>query len=385
VRNGWMRKGRRLFQGLSMAILVLLSLGVCWTAAYFITSGIYSRIGVQPNGLIAQLVNSVLGLCILGVILVVISRLSFSGHQAKFQTVIDAMRKLSRGDFNVSLDIRQAVDNQFGQLIRSFNDMAARLGDMEKMRQEFISNVSHEIQSPLTSIRGFARALRNPRLSDEERNHYLDIIETESMRLSRLSDNLLKLTSLESEHHPFEPVRYRLDKQLREVILAFEPQWTDKSIDVDVNLEEGEIVADRDLMNQVWGNLIHNSIKFTPSGGTIGIRLKFAEGDAEVLFSDTGIGIGEEDLPRIFERFYKADKSRNRSAGGSGLGLAVVKKIVDLHRGSIDVRSEPGKGTAFTVRLPAAGPAAPSAARHISGGGAAERGADAPAGGSGRR
>jgi signal transduction histidine kinase len=224
---------------------------------------------------------------------------------------------------------------------------------MEKMRQEFISNVSHEIQSPLTSISGFARALRDTRLSEEERAHYLDIIETESIRLSKMSDNLLKLTSLESEHHPFEPKRYRLDKQLRAVVLACEPLWLDKSIDMDVSLEEGEIDADPDLMNQVWGNLIHNSIKFTPRGGTIGVELQFRDGEAAVRISDTGIGIGEEDLPRIFERFYKADKSRNRAGGGSGLGLSIVKKIVDLHHGSIDVQSRPGEGTVFTVRLPA--------------------------------
>jgi signal transduction histidine kinase len=342
-----------MIRAVSSVLAVVLALVVFWIAAYYITSHLYSRFGVYPNDLLRQLVNSVLGFLMFGGMMAIISWITLPKRMSMFHSIIDAMRRLSRGDFNVSLNIRTGVDNQFGQLVRSFNDMAAQLSVMEKMRQEFISNVSHEIQSPLTSISGFARALRNDRLSDEERAHYLDIIETESMRLSKLSDNLLKLTSLESEHHPFEPRRYRLDKQLRDVVLACEPQWLDKAIDVDVCLEECEIVADPELMNQVWGNLIHNSIKFTPRGGAIGVRLQLRNGEAAVRISDTGIGIAEEDLPRIFERFYKADKSRNRSGGGSGLGLSIVKKIVELHRGSIDVESKPGEGTAFTVRLPA--------------------------------
>lgn len=343
---------RRMLHTILTALFVLLFLGVCWIAAYFITSYVYNRIGEQPDDLVRQLVNSALGFLIFGGIMAIISFITLPKRMAMFNSIIDAMRRLSRGDFSVNLNIKTGVDNQFTQLVQSFNDMAAQLGTMERMRQEFISNVSHEIQSPLTSISGFARALRSARLSGEERDHYLDIIETESMRLSKLSDNLLKLTSLESEHHPFERKRYRLDKQLRAVVLTCEPQWLDKLIDMDMSLEEGEIVADPDLLNQVWGNLIQNSIKFTPHGGTIGVRLQFGNGIAAVRVSDSGIGIGEEDLPRIFERFYKTDKSRNRASGGSGLGLAIVKKIVDLHHGTIEVQSKPGEGTVFTVRLP---------------------------------
>ena len=342
----------KILRTIASVCLILLVMAICWTAAYYITSYLYERFGVQPSDLVRLLVNSTVGFVIFGLLMLLISYLTLPKRMAMFNTIIDAMRRLSQGDFNVTLNIKMKVDNQFGQLVRSFNDMAARLGEMEKLRQEFISNVSHEIQSPLTSIRGFALALKNNQLSDEERAHYLGIIETESIRLSQLSDNLLKLTSLESNHHPFERKQYRLDRQLRAVILACEPQWLDKSIDMDVSLEEVEIVADPDLMNQVWMNLIHNSIKFTPNSGKISVRLQLREREAAVSIIDTGIGIGEEDLPRIFERFYKADKSRNRKGGGSGLGLSIVKKIVDLHGGSIDVQSQLGKGTSITVRLP---------------------------------
>ncbi|OUM90576.1 MAG: two-component sensor histidine kinase [Bacillus thermozeamaize] len=347
-----MKNIRKRLRFLAALLIFIFALGACWTAAFFLTSLLYSRIGARPPELVRFLMDATLGLLIFAGGLAALSRVAFPGHMAGFQALTDAMRRLSRGDFNVKLQVQAEEDGQFGRLVQSFNEMASGLKALEDMRQEFISNVSHEIQSPLASISGFARALRSDRLSEEERGRYLDIIETESKRLSRLSDNLLKLAALESEHPPFRPERYRLDRQLREAVLACEPQWLEKSIDMEVDLEETEIVADPELMGQVWGNLIHNAVKFTPAGGTIGVLLRRSGEAAEVCVSDTGIGIGEEDLPRIFERFYKADKARGRAGGGSGLGLSIVKKIVDLHRGSIEVRSKPGEGTTFTVRLP---------------------------------
>lgn len=347
-----MRTVRRHLRFLSALLIFILSLVACWSAAFYLTSLVYARIGGQPPDLPRFLIDATFGLLIFAGGLAVLSRIAFPGHMAGFHALIDAMRRLSRGDFNVKLQVKAEEDGQFGRLVQSFNEMASQLKALEDMRQEFISNVSHEIQSPLASISGFARALRSDRLSDEERGRYLDIIETESKRLSRLSDNLLKLAALESEHPPFRPERYRLDRQLREAVLACEPQWLDKSINMEADLEAAEIVADPELLSQVWGNLLHNAVKFTPEGGTIGVRLRRSGEAAEVCVSDTGIGIGEEDLPRIFERFYKADKARSRAGGGSGLGLSIVKKIVDLHRGSIEVRSKPGEGTTFTVRLP---------------------------------
>ncbi|HFR4222810.1 TPA: envelope stress sensor histidine kinase HitS, partial [Bacillus cereus] len=216
----------------------------------------------------------------------------------------------------------------------------------------FVSNVSHEIQSPLTSIKGFARALQDDNLSEEKRKHYLTIIETETTRLSKLSQNLLKLTLLESEEYTPERVSYRLDQQLKQIVLNSEPLWAEKEIELELDLEKVYVIADQESMSQVWINLIHNSIKFTPSGGTITIQLKEHETVVEVRIRDSGIGISEEQKQHIFERFYKADSSRNRAYGGSGLGLAIVKKVLDLHQGEIKVESEEGKGTEFIVRMP---------------------------------
>ena len=272
-------------------------------------------------------------------------------QKAVFQPIIEALRQIAKGDYNISLN-SHIGPHPYSEIVDSINHMAVELNQIEQLRQEFISNISHEIQSPLTSIGGFAKVLQNDGLSKEERRHYLEIIETESMRLAKLSENLLKLTSLESEHHPFELKRYRLDKQLRRIVLACEPQWVEKAIKLDIDLEEAFTVADEELMSQVWQNLMNNSIKFTPSEGLISIHLRQSNLETVVQISDTGIGIVEEDLPHIFERFFIADKSRNRSSSGSGLGLAIVKKIVDMHNSTISVHSKLGEGTIFRVALP---------------------------------
>jgi signal transduction histidine kinase len=230
--------------------------------------------------------------------------------------------------------------------------MAQELSKIENMRQEFILNVSHEIQSPLTSIRGFAKALRNNNISPEDRLNYLDIIESESMRLSKLSDNLLRLSSLETDSIRPVPKVYRLDKQLRSIILTCEPQWVEKNITMDISLDELDIKADEDMMSQVWINLIHNSIKFTKEGGGISISLHQKEERIIFEISDTGIGIAKEDQEHIFERFFKGDKSRTPSVKGSGLGLSIVKRIIELHLGTIMVDSELDIGTKFFITLP---------------------------------
>ncbi|PKG24791.1 two-component sensor histidine kinase [Niallia nealsonii] len=275
-----------------------------------------------------------------------------SKRQHFVQEIIAALRKIANGDFNVQLDFELDEQNEISELIGHFNHMTKQLKQMEEMRQEFISNVSHEIQSPLTSIVGFAQAIQYNELTLEERNHYLTIIETESRRLSKLSDNLLKLTSLESEQHPFEKNSYRLDQQIRHIILACEPNWTEKELEMDVSLDKLFITADEELMSQVWTNLIHNSIKFTPSGGQLSIRLQLIEHQAVISITDTGIGISEQDQLHVFERFFKADLARDRTKSGSGLGLSIVKKIVEMHEGQISVESKLGVGTTFKVVLP---------------------------------
>jgi two-component system phosphate regulon sensor histidine kinase PhoR len=340
-----------------------IGIAVSWGMAYFIMGLIYRLwFPEYDHPLLRQYLTLVLSMTLLFVLMQVI-RLVFKpkGHPMPLMPMIDAMRRMSKGDFNVNLDSNSRHMGHFAPLVSSFNEMAFELNQIEIMRQEFISNVSHEIQSPLTSISGFARALQSDQLTPETRRHYLDIIETESKRLSRMSDNLLKLTSLESKHHPFEPKSYRLDRQLRRIILSCEPLWQEKSIHMDVELPELSVVADEDLMNQVWINLLHNSIKFTSEGGKIRVLLEEENERLRIEFIDNGSGIPETALPHLFERFFKADKARNRfgNGSGSGLGLSIVKKIIDMHGGEITAHSYPNESTTFRVML-SASCAAPS-------------------------
>ncbi|WP_201318094.1 HAMP domain-containing sensor histidine kinase [Paenibacillus sp. EPM92] len=267
----------------------------------------------------------------------------------KLMTV--ATRRIAKGNFNIRLNWGKRKD-ELGELARSFSDMAEELKQLEQMRRDFVSNVSHEIQSPLTSISGFSKLIRDPGMPANERNQYLDIIETESLRLSRLSENLLKLASLESEHHPFHPVTFDLDEQLRRVVVALEPQWSAKELELELELPRVKITGDPDQLNQVWINLFGNAVKFTPREGRVSIRLEALTDRVKVVIADTGIGIKEEDLEPIFTRFYKADRARQRELGGSGLGLSIVRKIVELHQGSVEVQSQPGQGATFIVTLP---------------------------------
>ncbi|WP_321474336.1 HAMP domain-containing sensor histidine kinase [uncultured Paludibaculum sp.] len=323
--------------------------------AFYLTDAAYARLGWHPHALLSLILNCFLGLFLMIALAATIGMIFRPRDRRRnaFSPITDALARIATGDFSIRLDENLRRHGVVGELVQSVNHMATKLDEMEKLRQEFVSDVSHEIQSPLTSIRGFACALRKDGLAPDDRHHYLDVIEAESLRLSRLSENLLKLASLDSEKVHFEPKPYRLDQQLRNLILACETQWSGKKLDMEVALDEATITADEDLLSQAWINLIHNSIKFTPEGGTVRVGLHRTADNWQVTIADTGIGISEEEQARIFERFYKADRSRRHSTGGSGLGLAIAKRAVELHHGSIAVRSQPGSGAEFTVSLPA--------------------------------
>ena len=325
-----------------------------WSAAYVGTSFLYKEWNMNTSDFSRGLLTLFVMILLFIVTIWTISKRAHPKRIDFFTVMIDAMKRISKGDYNFKLanQFEHKKDHPFGKIVEGINEMAEELNQMEELRQEFISNVSHEIQSPLASISGFANVLKQSDLTLEERQHYLGIIETESRRLANLSDNLLKLTSIESQHHPFEPTVYRLDKQVREVILSCEPQWLKKSLELDISLNEVEIIADEELMSQVWINLITNSIKFTPDGGNLTVMLYKQAETAFVSITDTGMGMTKEDQGHIFERFYKVDKSRNRTLGGSGLGLSISQKIIDMHDGSIHVQSQLHEGTTFTITLP---------------------------------
>ena len=323
-----------------------------FAAAYGIMRVIY-RFSGRPPEILAHLLTGLLTVALIMSIARIISRLR--GNPGKeirrdpHGQITDALAQIALGNFDVLLETD--TRGWHNDLAEAFNKMAKNLGTMETMRQDFISNVSHEIQSPLTSISGFAALLQKDGLPDDERRRYAAVIGTESRRLSSLSDNLLKLSSLENDKNPLNKREFRLDRQIEHVALTLEPQWTAKNLSLEADLQKLSVCGDEDLLSQVWMNLLHNAIKFTPEGGQINITLTIDENLAYVKISDTGEGIAHEDQIRVFERFFKADKARDRALGGNGLGLSLVKKIVELHDGSVTVESEPGEGTSFTVML----------------------------------
>ncbi|MFD0671122.1 sensor histidine kinase [Cohnella sp. GCM10027633] len=266
------------------------------------------------------------------------------------QKLTRATRKMATGDFNVRLHSKRK--DEIGQLTASFNRMAQELGALESTRRQFVSDVSHEIQSPLTSIKGFTQALMHKKMDEPARMRLLGIIEEESNRLSRLSEDLLQLSSLEHGHLKPNATHYRLDEQIRGVIIASEPQWAAKAIDISFEADEVLLSADRDRLYQLWVNLLGNAVKFTEAGGRIDIAVTDLGEYVRASFADTGRGIPADEIDHIFKPFYKVDKSRERTLQGNGIGLSIVKRIVELHNGEIQVTSAIGAGTTITVKLP---------------------------------
>jgi len=258
-----------------------------------------------------------------------------------------ATSRVAEGDFDVRLPENRS--GELGALMRSFNTMTEKLGKTAYLQKDFISSISHEFKTPIASIRGFAKLLQMPGLDDETRSDYVNMIAAESERLTRLSQTLMRLTSLEQQMSPATLSSFRLDEQVREVILHLAPQWESKNIDWQLELSPVTIASDEDLLRQVWINLIQNAIKFSPHGGRIHINV-MDMGEAVVDVIDHGAGMDDKTVERIFDRFFQADTSRANE--GVGLGLCLVKRIVDILGGVIRVRSAPGIGSTFRVRLP---------------------------------
>lgn len=262
----------------------------------------------------------------------------------------NAIKELSNGNYNVRVD--NVGQDEISKLNQGFNQMARQLAKQDETRQKFISDISHEFQTPLTSIQGFANILKEEDLPKEQRVKYANIILYNSKRLSSLAKNMLQLTLLDREEIELEISNYSLVNQMNRVISTQENQATEKNIEIVFETPKKDIFIDGDeqRLEQVWTNIISNAIKYTNEGGLITITMKKSSKDIEVSIEDTGIGMSKEVVSHIFERFYREDKARN--VEGNGLGLAIVKSIVDLHHGKIDILSQVDVGTNFIVKLP---------------------------------
>ncbi len=268
------------------------------------------------------------------------------------KTLSNAARKVAGGELDVKVEITGR--DELSHLADDFNTMAEELKSIDTMRNQFVSDVSHEFRTPITSIKGYAELLRDDvthikDISDEKKLQYCNIITDESNRLITLSGDLLRLSELDSKiiH---KVTKFSLDEQIRKVIVLLEPQWSAKNITFNIDMNEIEYSGDKDLLKQLWINLIQNAIKFSYDEGIITILLHNRDNCFYVEIKDNGVGIALSDQSYIFDSFYMANKSRENV--GNGLGLAIVKRIVEITGGRINVSSEPNKGTSFKIELP---------------------------------
>ncbi len=276
------------------------------------------------------------------------------------RNVFNPLRKLTRltkqvseGNYDVNVE---GITNIFtkktdlGTLVDAFEDMTQELSSTEIFRNDFIHNFSHEFKTPIISIRGFAKQLYNGNLTKEQQNEFAKIILDESEHLANMSSNVLLLSKLESQEIVSDKEKFSLDEQLRTCMLLMEEQWSEKNLTIDMDLDEIEYYQNKDLLSHVWMNLFSNAVKFSKDGGTVTVKCHRANDAVFVAVSDNGMGMDSDTRKHIFEKFYQGDSSH--ATAGNGLGLSLVKRIVEMTGGRISVESDFGKGSTFIVSLP---------------------------------
>ena len=265
------------------------------------------------------------------------------------QNISEAFDALSAGNFDVRVPENERL-GEIREMARHFNAMAHDLSHMETLRSDFVANVSHEFKTPIAAIEGYATLLQNHNLPPEKHDHYVEKILENSRRLTNLSGNVLMLSKLENQEIIPGKSEFRLDEQLRKCVLLLESKWAEKNMEFDMELPKLDYYGSAPLLSQVWVNLLDNAIKHSPNGGVIHVGVRQTDALLTVTITDHGDGMSEEVQKHIFEKFYQGDPSHK--AEGNGLGLALVKRIVELCKGTIVVESSPGEGAAFSVSLP---------------------------------
>lgn len=283
-------------------------------------------------------------------------------HSASYVTnpitkISEGMQKVADGDFSVQLTLsdihrkkqRDKNYDEISVMADNFNKMTRELSGMDYMRKDFMSNVAHEIKTPVAAITGFSEMLLDGGLSKEEQEEYLTYIYQEAQRLSRINENMLQMSRLDHQNIVDLTQEVQVDEQIRRCIILLGEKWPDREIQYELDLEKCSIVSNYDLLFQLWTNLIDNAIKYSKNECTIWITAKIMDNFLVFTIKDEGIGISEDKLSKIYDRFYQCDESHKKQ--GSGLGLSIVKRIIELLNGSITCESKLGEGTIFTVRL----------------------------------
>ncbi|MBQ4089889.1 MAG: HAMP domain-containing histidine kinase [Clostridia bacterium] len=343
----------------SLAFRLFISMTLIMILANVISGGWYLivslRAGFVPKIMFAFFSTPLHFLVLSMVIGVILIALLARMMIRPIRELVHATKQVAKGDFTVRVETGEA-DDEVAELVGSFNDMTKELGNNEIFKKDFINSFSHEFKTPIVSIRGFAKQLQRDDISEEQRSEYVDIIVRESERLANMSTNVLLLTRLENQQIMPDISEFSLDEQIRQAILLLEKQWSDKELELDLDLTYLNIRANEEMLSHVWINIIGNAIKFSEQGGRLGVSCRMVGDKVQVAVEDNGIGMDEETCRRIFDKFYQGDVSsaglHSHATEGNGLGLSLVKRIVELSNGSITVKSSPGNGSTFIVELP---------------------------------
>lgn len=300
------------------------------------------------DGVIGAVLETITFAAIIGLVLVIVV---FKHVIGPIRKMSDATKKVAKGDFNVQIENKKIRKDEIGTLTENFNMMVRELESNEYLSKEFMNNVSHEFKTPIASIQGFANLLKDKDLSEKDKEEYIDIIIEESGRLANLSNNIQQLSKLENKKGLIQKQKVAIDEQIRKCIIILNNKLEEKNIEIGMDEDKDVFLnVNEDMMHQVWINLINNAIKYTDDNGRIDIIIDEFKDRVVVEVKDTGRGIKEENVDKIFEKFYQEDSSHNSE--GNGLGLAIVKKIVELHKGTIEVKSKMGEGSSFIVTIP---------------------------------
>lgn len=305
--------------------------------------GITINLGLNP---ILPLIGFLLVSCCIGT---AISAIISKKMLNPLTTFTNAAKKVAKGDFSIRLDENSSIE-ELRQASVSFNKMVQELGSTETLRSDFVTNVSHEMKTPIAAIEGYATLLQNDELTREERNDYTARIIESTKKLSTLTSNILKISKLENQEMQIHEQVFDLDEQIRQAILSLEQLWSRKDLELDIDLAPIKFKGSEELLMQVWTNIIGNAVKFTPKGGKISVSLTEKKEAVAVKIADNGIGMSGSVTRHVFEKFYQGDSSR--SSEGNGLGLALALRIVRISGGDISVESKEGEGSTFTVTLP---------------------------------
>lgn len=348
-RGGRRRKKNSLFSLRQYLIFFALAVFICSTnlALYASTVRAYGN-DLQDKRVAGYLIVNLLFVSLLMSLIDGIRR-KFT-VEIPIRTIVETVDKISRGSFGIQVPPSYAERiHEYDEIIEGINKMSLELKSMETLKTDFVSNVSHEIKTPLAIIQNYAAILQSDGLTEEERLEYSRTIAEASGRLSVLVSNILKLNRLENQEIFPENIPVNVGEQLRRVLLTYEDAWNKKNLEVEADIEDAVICCDENLLEIVWSNLISNAVKFTGEGGRIGVSLKEKPAFIEVTVRDNGCGMDETTGRHIFDKFYQGDTSHSRE--GNGLGLAMVKRVADILQGEIVVESRLGEGSTFTVRF----------------------------------